>query len=177
MQIARAVTIATLSLAMAVVSLAAPFATAAQPAARTNRIGVLEVVGASANAANLSAFRRGLDELGYVEGQNYVIEYRSADGRAERFADLAIELVRLKVDVIVTRGEPAALAASQATVTIPIVMASSGDPAVSGIIGSLSRPGGNVTGFHVMAPPELGSRPNRGIFRWSRPPSSSSRSI
>ena len=158
MQIARAVTITTLSLAMAIVSLAVPFAIEAQPAARLYRIGMMEVVGTSANAANLGAFRRGLSELGYVEGQNVLIEYRSADGRTERFADLAIELVRLKVDVIVTRGEPAALAAKHATATIPIVMASSGDPAVSGIVASLARPGGNVTGFHVMAPPELGSK-------------------
>ncbi len=81
----------------------------------------LEVAGVASNAANLSAFRQGLAELGYVEGQNFVIEYRSADGRAERFSDLATELVRLKVDVIVTRGTPAALAAKRATQAIPIV--------------------------------------------------------
>ena len=112
----------------------------------------------ASNAANLSAFRQGLAELGYVEGQNFVIEYRSADGRAERFSDLAIELVRLKVDVIVTRGTPATLAAKQVTQTIPIVMASSGDPVVEGIVASLARPGGNVTGLHIMAPPELGGK-------------------
>ncbi len=82
----------------------APLAIEAPQAAQLYRIGVLDVVGVASNEANLSAFRQGLRELGYVEGQNLVIEYRSADGRAERFPDLATELVRLKVDVIVTRG-------------------------------------------------------------------------
>src|SRR5262249_35954487 len=95
----------------------------------------------------LSAFRLGLRELGYVEGQNLLIEYRSADGRAERFPNLAIELVRLRVDAIVTRGTPAALAAKHATETIPIVMAAKGDRLGSGIVASLARPGGNVTGL------------------------------
>ncbi len=93
-----------------------------------------------------------------MEGQNLVIEYRSADGRPERFVDLARELVRLKVDVIVTRGTPAALSAKQATGTIPIVMATSGEPAAEGIVASLARPGGNVTGFYIIAPAELGGR-------------------
>jgi putative ABC transport system substrate-binding protein len=123
-----------------------------------HRIGVLEGVAAEANAANLDAFRLGLRDLGYVEGQSYVIEYRSADGRPERFPDLARDLVRLQVDLIVTRGEPAALAARQATGTIPIVMATSGDPVASGIVTSMARPGGNVTGLHIMAPAELGGR-------------------
>jgi putative ABC transport system substrate-binding protein len=137
---------------------AASFPTEAQPDTKVYRIGVLETVGAASNVANLSAFRQGLGELGYVEGRDFVIEYRSADGRAERFVDLASELVRLKVDVIVTRGTAAALSAKQATGTIPIVMASSGEPAAEGIVASLARPGGNVTGFHVMAPAELGGR-------------------
>jgi putative ABC transport system substrate-binding protein len=136
----------------------ASFPTEAQHDAKVYRIGVLETVGAVSNVANLSAFRQGLRELGYVEGQNFVIEYRSADGHPERFADLASELVRLKVDVIVTRGTAAALSAKQATGTIPIVMASSGEPAAEGIVASLARPGGNVTGFHIMAPAELGGR-------------------
>ena len=80
------------------------------------------------NAANVDAFRQGLRELGYVEGRNFVIEYRSADGRDERFPGLAVELVRLKVDVILTRGTPAALAAKQATGTIPMVILGVGDP-------------------------------------------------
>jgi putative ABC transport system substrate-binding protein len=129
-----------------------------QSDAKVYRIGVLETVAAASNVANLSAFRQGLRELGYVEGQNFVIEYRSADGRSERLANLASELVRLKVDVIVTRGTPAALSAKQATTTIPIVMASSGEPAAEGIVASLARPEGNVTGFHIIAPAELGGR-------------------
>ena len=119
---------------------------------------MLEMVGETANVANLAAFRHGLRELGYVEGQHFAIEYRSADGQAEQFPDLASELVRLKVDVIVTRGTPAALAAKQATRTIPIVMASSGDPAAEGIVTSLARPGGNVTGLHMMAAPQVAGR-------------------
>jgi putative tryptophan/tyrosine transport system substrate-binding protein len=138
--------------------LAVPRAAGSQPLGRVYRIGVLEVVGAAANAENLSAFRQGLSELGYVEGQNFVMEYRSADGRTERLQDLASELVRLQVDVIVTRGTPAALSAKQATGTIPIVMASSGEPAAEGVVASLARPGGNVTGLHIMAPAELGGK-------------------
>ena len=147
-----------LSLVVAVLILAAPLAIEAQHTGKVYRIGVLEIVGVASNAANLSAFRQGLADLGYVEGQNVVIEYRSADGRPERFSDLATELVRLKVDVIVTRGTPATLTAKQATQTIPIVMASSGDPVLEGIVASLARPGGNVTGLHIMAPPELGGK-------------------
>jgi putative ABC transport system substrate-binding protein len=119
---------------------------------------VLDVLGVASNEANLSAFRQGLRELGYVEGQNLVIEYRSADGRAERFPDLATELVRLKVDVIVTRGTSAALGAKHVTETIPIVMASSGDPVFAGLVASLARPGGNVTGLHIIVPPELAGK-------------------
>lgn len=99
------------------------------------------------NAANIDAFRLGLLELGYKEGQNLEIVYRSSDGRDERFLGLASELVRLKVDLILTRGTPAALAAKEATRTIPVVMAASADPVGSGIVASLGRPGGNVTGL------------------------------
>ena len=127
----------------------------AQHAGKIFRIGVLDVLGMASNEANLSAFRQGLEELGYVEGQNVVIEYRSADGRPERFPDLATELVRLKVDVIVTRGTSAALGAKHVTDTIPIVMASSGDPVFAGLVTSLARPGANVTGLHLMTPPSL----------------------
>jgi putative ABC transport system substrate-binding protein len=81
-------------------------------------------------------------ELGYVEGQNLVIEYRSGEGRIERFPDLAVELVRLKVDIVVTRGTPAALAAKDATTTIPIVMAAIGEPVGTGMVVSLAQPGG-----------------------------------
>lgn len=151
-------TVTILSLVVAVLILAAPLAIEAQHTGKVYRIGVLEIVGAASNGANLSAFRQGLADLGYVEGQSVVIECRSAEGRPERFSDLATELVRLKVDVIVTRGTPATLTAKQATQTIPIVMASSGDPVLEGIVASLARPGGNVTGLHIMAPPELGGK-------------------
>ena len=96
---------------------------------------------------NLDALRRGLRDLGYIESQNYVLEYRSADGDAARFPALAEELVRLGVDLIVTRGTPAARAAKEATETIPIVMAAIGEPLGMGIVASLARPGGNVTGL------------------------------
>ena len=100
---------------------------------------------ARANGANMDALLRGLKEAGYTEGKNFVIDYRSADGRPERFADLAAELARAKPDIIITRGSIAALAAKAAT-TAPIVMASSADPIVAGIVKSLAHPGGNVTG-------------------------------
>lgn len=116
----------------------------AQPSGKVYRIGILESIPASENAANLDALRRGLRELGYVEGRNLIIEYRSADGAAERFPALASELVRLPVDVIVTRGTPAANAAKAASRSVPVVMATMGDP--RGIVASFSRPGGNVTG-------------------------------
>jgi len=147
-------------------ALAVPLTAETQQAGKVYRIGVLEVVAAVSNAANLSAFKQGLREHGYIEGQNLVIEYRSADGRAERFSDLAKELVQLKVDVIVTRGTPAALAAKQATRTIPIVMASSGDPAAEGIVASLARPGGNVTGLHTMAPLNWAASGCNSSKRW-----------
>ncbi len=124
--------------------LAASSAPRAQQTGKVYRIGMLEAVPAAQNAANLDALRKGLRELGYVEGRNLVIEYRSADGRAERFSELAAELVRLKVDLIVTRGTPAANAAKAATATIPVVMATMGDP--SAIVTSFAHPGGNITG-------------------------------
>ena len=124
--------------------LAVPLAAAAQQAGKVYRIGILETIPAAQNAANLAALRKGLRDLGYVEGRNLIIEYRSADGRAERFPDLASELVRLKVDLIVTRGTPAARAAKNATGTIPVVMATMGDPRA--IVASFANPGGNITG-------------------------------
>jgi ABC-type uncharacterized transport system substrate-binding protein len=119
----------------------------AQATARTWRVGMLDTTAATLNAANLDAFKQGLRQLGYVEGQNLAIEYRSGEGRIERFPQLAAELVALKVDVIVTRGTPAALAAKKATATIPIVMAAIGEPVETGMVVSLARPGGNVTGL------------------------------
>jgi len=124
--------------------LAMPFVARAQLAGKVHRIGILEAVPAAQNAANLDALRKGLRGLGYVEGRNLVIDYRSADGHAERFPDLATDLVRLKVDLIVTRGTPAANAAKKATQTIPVVMATMGDPRA--IVTSFAHPGGNITG-------------------------------
>src|SRR5438034_4717637 len=99
--------------------LATPLGARAQPAGKVYRIGILEPIPAAQNAANLDALRKGLRDLGYVEGRNLVIEYRSADGRAERFPELASELVRLKLDLIVTRRTPAARPPKTATETIP----------------------------------------------------------
>jgi ABC-type uncharacterized transport system substrate-binding protein len=122
-----------------------PLAAHAQQPTKTYRIGMLETISPALNIAELEAFRKGLRELGYIEGQTYKIEYRSADGQAERFAELANELVRLGVDLIVARGTPATIAAKNATATIPVIMASVGEPLL--IVDSLARPGGNVTGL------------------------------
>jgi ABC-type uncharacterized transport system substrate-binding protein len=132
-----------------------PFAARGQ-AGKVYRIGVLEPTPAVQNATNLNALREGLRKLGYVEGQNLVIEYRSADGRAERFPDLASELVRLKVDVVVTRGTPAVQAAQKASATIPVVMAAMGAPFL--VAASLPRPGGNVTGLTTFSQELIGKR-------------------
>jgi putative ABC transport system substrate-binding protein len=121
-----------------------PLALRAQQGGKAYRIGILETIPAARNAANLDSLRKGLRDLGYVEGQNLVIEYRSADGRAERFPDLASELVRLKVDLIVTRGTPATRAVQNATGTIPVVMATM--PGPGSIVASFAQPGGNITG-------------------------------
>jgi putative ABC transport system substrate-binding protein len=122
-----------------------PLAAHAQQPGKTYRIGLLETISPALNAPELDAFRKGLRELGYVEGQKYTIEYRSADGQAERFPNLAAELVRLGVDLIVTRGTPATIAARNATGTIPVVMASVGEPLL--VVDTLARPGRNVTGL------------------------------
>jgi putative ABC transport system substrate-binding protein len=111
---------------------------------------MLERTSPATNAANLDGLRQGLRDLGHSEGENYVIEYRSVDGVDELFANLATELVRLNVDLIVTRGTPAALAAKNATATIPVIMVGVGDPVGQGIVASLARPGGNVTGLSAL---------------------------
>ena len=143
--------------------LTAPFAQAQQPA-RIPRIGILGPSSASSFLPRVEAFRQRLRELGYVEGlpvgrqgKNIVIEYRYAEGKLDRLPDLAAELVRLKVDVIVTTG-PGVLAAKKASATIPIVFAAAGDPVGSGLVSSLARPGGNITGLSLMAPDLDGKR-------------------
>jgi putative ABC transport system substrate-binding protein len=113
------------------------------------RIGMLEVTPESANRTNVNAFLQGMRDAGYVEGQNFIIDYRSVDGRAERFPKLAAELVAAKADVIITRSTPAALAAKKAG-AVPVVMASSADPVAYGVVASLAHPGGNVTGLCTM---------------------------
>ena len=112
---------------------------------RVWRLGALETTSQAMNSANYNILREALRDLGYVEGQNLVIEYRSADGRDERFPRLAAELVSMKVDLILTRGTPATVAARNASGTIPIVMTSTADPFA--VVGHIARPGGNVTGM------------------------------
>ncbi|MBI2534751.1 MAG: ABC transporter substrate-binding protein, partial [Deltaproteobacteria bacterium] len=137
--------------------LALPFPARAQQPARIPRIGILTGASASINPARLEAFRQRLRDLGYVEGKNILIEYRQAEGKLERLPDLAAELIRLKVDVIVTTGR-AILAVKKASGTIPIVFAAAVDPVGSGLVSSLARPGGNITGLSVMAPDLDGKR-------------------
>src|SRR5262245_32262862 len=137
--------------------LTVPLAAEAQQAGKIARIGFLSPATFTSNAHIVEAFRQGLRDLGYVEGQNLVIEYRWANGRGERLPDFAAELINLKVDVIVASGTPAPLAAKSATKTIPIVMASAGDPVGTGLVASLARPGGNVTGQSTLTP-ELGAK-------------------
>jgi putative ABC transport system substrate-binding protein len=131
--------------------------TAAQEPARIPRIGILMPPSASYFAAQVEAFRQRLRELGYVEEKNIVIEYRYAAGKLERLPDLAAELVLLKVDVIVATGA-AAFAAKKASTTIPIVTPNAADPVGSGLVSSLARPGGNITGLSLMAPDLDGKR-------------------
>jgi len=123
-----------------------PLAARAQQAGKVPRIGFLGMASPSTFALRLEAFRLGLRDLGYIEGTTVIVEYRWAEGRYERLPGLAAELIRSKVDLIVTHGTPGSLAAKRATTTIPIVMASIGDPVAVGIITKLARPGGNITG-------------------------------
>jgi|SRR5450631_1834784 putative ABC transport system substrate-binding protein len=124
----------------------------AQPAKKVPRIGVLHAVSADSASQTAAAFTQGLRERGYVEGQNVVVERRFADGRAERISEIGAELVRLKVDIIVTTTDVAIATVKQQTQTIPIVMASSTDPVGTGFVASLAHPGGNVTGLTSISP-------------------------
>src|SRR5438132_4364234 len=135
--------------------LTAPLAAEAQQAGRVPRIGFLSLTSPSDRPPLLDAFRQGLRELGWVEGQNIVIDYRYAEGRVGRLPDLAAELVRLKVDLIVSFGTQGVTAAKNATETIPIVMIAVRDPVGTGLIASLARPGGNVTGVSGYAGVEI----------------------
>jgi len=138
--------------------LAAPPAAEAQAPPKVPRIGFLTPRSPTDNLSTLEAFRQRLRELGYVEGQNIAIEYRFGEGRPERLPALAAELVRLKVDVIVTGASPAHEAAKQATSTIPIVFAVAGDPVADGLVASLARPGGNITGLATMGAAVVGKQ-------------------
>jgi putative ABC transport system substrate-binding protein len=123
----------------------------AQQTQKIFRIGFLDPSNAAGSAVLLEAFRQELNKFGWIEGKNITIEYRFAEQRRERLPELAAELVRLKVDIIVASGTPPALAAKKATTTIPVVMASPSDPVGSGLVASLARPGGNVTGNSSLA--------------------------
>jgi putative ABC transport system substrate-binding protein len=151
---------AALAVALALGLVAAPFAAEAQQAASLPRIGYLSPGSLSSpiTSRNLQAFRQGLRELGYVEGRNIAIEFRWAEGKYDRLPGLAAELVRLKVNVIVTPSTPATQAAKQATETIPIVMVGTADPVATGFVASLARPGGNITGLSTMTPELVGKQ-------------------
>jgi ABC-type uncharacterized transport system substrate-binding protein len=146
-----------ISVILALGILTAPLTATAQPPTHVPRIGALTGY-TLGRGRNVEAFLEGMRALGYVEGHNLVLEYRGAAGHYERFPALAAELVRLPVDVLLAGGTPAALAAKDATTTIPIVIAGVGDPAGSGLVASLARPGGNVTGVSVLQPEVVGKQ-------------------
>jgi putative ABC transport system substrate-binding protein len=129
----------------------------AQQPKKTPVVGILESGSRSSSSERVETFRQGLRELGYVEGQNIGIEYRFAEGNTDRFAEFAADLAKLKVNVIVTASTPGVRAAKKATSTIAIVFASINDPVASGLVASLARPGGNITGITNLSP-DLGGK-------------------
>src|SRR5437870_13799111 len=144
-----------IGLALGAMLLAFSFPAEAQQPGKIPRIGFLS---SSGNPYSVEAFRRGLRDLGYVDGKNIVIEYRSAEGKLDRLPRLVAELVQLKVDVFVSTAEPAIERAKQVTKTIPIVMLATFDPVATGIVHSLARPGGNITGLSTLARELSGKR-------------------
>src|SRR6266480_4550976 len=140
------------SIVVAAVMLTVVMVANAQQPTKVPRIGYLGGVSPSANSGRIEAFRRGLRELGYIEGKNIVIEWRGWEGKQDRQRALAAELVRLKVDIVVTGGPPATRSAKEATATIPIVMGFDDDPVSNGFVASLARPGGNMTGLSALSP-------------------------
>jgi putative ABC transport system substrate-binding protein len=146
------------NVALCALLLALSFPARAQQPAKVPRIGFLTTVSPSTISDRVEAFRQGLRELGYVEGKNIVIEWRYAEGKADRVLGLAAELVRLKVDLIVTTGPSVTGSAKKATSTIPIVMEQDPDPVGNGFVASLARPGGNITGLATLAPELSGKR-------------------
>jgi putative ABC transport system substrate-binding protein len=145
-------------LALGAMFLGVSFPAQAQQPKKVPRIGFLGGASASFYAARTNAFRQGLNELGYTEGKNIDIEYRYAEGKFDRLPDLAAELVGLKLDVIVAAPTPSVLAAKKASATTPIVFASVVDPVASGLVASLARPGGNITGLTILGPELSGKR-------------------
>jgi putative tryptophan/tyrosine transport system substrate-binding protein len=135
-----------------------PFAARAQQPAKLPTIGFMGAANSSSYGQWVAAFVQRLRELGWIEGRTVAIEYRWAEGNPERFTEMAAEFVRLKADVIVTAGAEPVVALKQATAVIPIVFAAAADPVGSGLVGSLRRPGGNVTGLSVQAPDLVGKR-------------------
>jgi putative ABC transport system substrate-binding protein len=138
--------------------LVVPLAVEAQPSAPVPRIGLLSLFSLAIGESMAESFHQRLRELGYIEGQNIRLESRWAEGHRERLAELAADLVHMEVAAIVTESTPAALAAKQATQTIPIVTAAVGDPVAVGLVASLARPEGNVTGLTFQAPELSGKR-------------------
>jgi ABC-type uncharacterized transport system substrate-binding protein len=147
-----------ITLLLATILLSTVPASEAQQPAKIPLIGFQLDAPASAMTARTEAFRQGLRELGYIEGKNIIIEWRSAEGKPERRSELAAELVRLKVDAIVSAGPTVTRVVKEATSTIPIVMAQDTDPVSSGFVASLARPGGNITGFAALAPEMSGKQ-------------------
>jgi putative ABC transport system substrate-binding protein len=143
---------------LAAIFLATSSLAQAQQPTKIPRIAFLAGVKADAVVARTAAFRQGLRELGYVEGKNIVVDYRYAEGKADREREIAAELARLRVDIIVTTGPTVTRNAKEATATIPIVFAQDGDPVASGFVASLARPGGNLTGLSNLSPELSGKR-------------------
>ena len=150
----KKITVLTLGAMLFALCVSAP----AQQAKKVHRIGFLTAASLSAVSARIEALRQGLRELGYVEGKNIAIEYRFADGKLDRVPRLAAELMRLRMDIIVTGGPIPTRAAKEATATIPIVMAQDPDPVRNGFVASLARPGGNITGLATLYPEISGKR-------------------
>jgi putative ABC transport system substrate-binding protein len=148
-----ALSVLVVAVLLAVVVIAQP-----QQQKKIPRIGYLSLGTLTANTYRIDAFRKGLRQLGYAEGKDFVIEYRDADGKLDRLNELAAELVRLKVDVIVTPGPSPTRAAKAATATIPIVMMQDPDPVGNGFVASLAHPGGNITGLSSLAPETSGKQ-------------------
>src|SRR5262245_53294451 len=149
-----------LGITLSAMFFALSFSASAQQPAKIPRIGYLTAgsLSSSTTAARIEAFRQGLRELGHLDGKNIVIEYRYAEGKLDRVPALAAELVRLKVDTIVTAGPIPTRSAKAATGTVPIVMTQDTDPVGNGFIASLARPGGNITGLYTLAPELSGKR-------------------